>query len=155
MAEEKSHLGLWALLALLAGGGIFAATKLFVLNKNKNSLQTNNSTQNNNNTTVSNVNDATKVGLPYSVDLTLFVNSGVKVLNHLANFWTYNKKISSEKRADGWYLSGQSVGQIGKWYVYSLTDGSFIGVYTNSKTCNTLSCSSTSNNTIQAFTGYK
>jgi len=75
MENGKSNLGFWALLALLAGGGIFAATKLFGNNKNsKNNIPTGDSSSTNStiNHTISSpsatFNAATKAGYPFSID---------------------------------------------------------------------------------------
>ena len=168
MAEEKSHLGLWALLVLLVGGGIFAATKVFGAKKVTYKIPTGNGHSPTPNpsptptpnpsptpTPVITENDATKVGYPYSVKIKGFSHNGK---NTLSNSWLYNDgnwvNILSEKRADGWYINGRqsTKGNYTQWYVYSLKDGSFMGVYSNSRTGNgTL----TYVNPIQAFTGYK
>ena len=159
MAEEQnSHLGLWALLALLVGGGIFAATKAFGATKvktpttPKGGTKTTGTTTTTSNGTPSNggvlENDATNVGYPYSIDIKKIYKNPKSILNSLLYDYNDYKGIVTEKRVDGYYLGGGSLGEVGKWYVYNLKDGSFIREYTNVKDAG--------NNTyIQAFTGFK
>ena len=152
MSEEKKGNSLfWLALLILGGGAAWAINKYIVAPKKDttkdnggskgNDTNANSGTQNPSggstgtpNPSVS-VNDATKVGYPYSIDIKKIITKSNKFggKDYSYSYNDYNnipvEIASGEVRQDGIYLSGQPIGQAGYWYIYDKKDGSFIEKY--------------------------